>query len=232
MIHNNLVLITGGAKGLGQYVAKRFLLHGFTVIVTSRESAFHNATSISHNTIINQQLDVTNVRSIENLFSWINALDVKLSVLINNAGVGIFNSFHKISLEEWNLVLQTNLTGAFQCAKETYINMLKNEGGRIINIGSIAEKIPLAQNAAYGVSKAGLRLLSSIINEEGAAHKIRSTHVTLGAVYTDIWKNRNGFNKEDMLDPDLVAKQIVHVALQPLDIRIDHIEILPEKGVL
>lgn len=230
-VKNKTILVTGGRVGLGEAVAKKLLEAGHTVIVTSRIFNFANITSIQQNSLISQRMDVTSESSIKQVFAWIDTLNIKIDVLINNAGVGIFKPFSEITLEEWNIMVQTNLTGAFLCCKEAYKNMKKN-GGRIINIGSIVEKIPLSFNAAYAATKTGLKSLSATINEECKFDKVRVTHIILGATNTEIWKTREGFSKEDMLDPEVVANQISNIALLPLSIRIDNIEIVPEKGVL
>lgn len=226
------ILVTGADRGLGRVVADRLVHLGHRVIATSRTYKYTHDTIVSGEKLIKQYLDVTNEDSVKHLFGWLNLLNIKLDVLVNNAGMGIFKPLVETTLKEWNDVIQTNLTGAFLCSKEACKNMQTGGGGRIINIGSIASKIPLACNAAYGASKSGLKLLSDILNEEKKHEKIRVTYVTLGATYTDIWKTRTGFKKEDMLDPALVADYLSYIALLPLEMRIDNVEILPEKGIL
>lgn len=229
---SKIILITGANTGLGKYVANKLLNKGCTVIATSRSFDFTGYKSISSNDLIHQHLDVRDENSVKKLFSWINSINVKVDVLINNAGVGFFKPIIETSLEEWNDMILANLTGSFLCSKEAYKNLKNNGGGRIINIGSIAEKHPLPFNSGYGASKSGLRYLSGSLNEEGKQDKIRVTHITLGATNTDIWQTRTEFKKEDMLNPEIVADSITNIALMPLDIRIDNVEILPPKGVL
>ena len=226
------ILITGGNGGLGKSIANKLVQLNHRVIVTSRAFEPKYEDIVSDNRLIKQYLDVTDECSVKQLFTWLTTSNIKLDILINNAGIGVFKPLVEITLDEWNSVIATNLTGAFLCAKEACKNMQVNGGGRIINIGSVAEKIPLPDNAVYGASKGALKIFSAILNEEAGHEKIRATHITLGATYTDIWKTRLEFNKEDMLDPSLVADYISYIALLPLSIRIDHVEILPEKGIL
>lgn len=229
---NKIALVTGGSRGLGKHIINKLLSNGITVISTSRKFQFDNSTNIQDKKLIEQYLDVTNESSVNNLFSWIKSLNKELFVLVNNAGIGVFKSFLDIPLKEWELIIQTNLTGSFLCSREASKIMIQHGGGRIINIGSIADKLPLPFNTAYGVSKAGLRSLSAIVNEEYKFNKIRITHVCLGAVNTDIWDNREGFSTNDMLQPEVVADCITYLALLPLNVRLDNIEIFPEKGAL
>ncbi|HLX53888.1 MAG TPA: SDR family oxidoreductase, partial [Aquella sp.] len=177
-------------------------------------------------------LDVTNASSIDQFFLWLSQQNQQLSILINNAGVGIFKPIIKISLEEWNTIIATNLTGAFLCSKHACILMNKSGGGRIINIGSVVELAGIADNAAYAASKSGLRAMSFVISEEGRNTNITSTHITLGAVYSDIWKDRPGFNKKDMLNIEHVSETIKYIAGLSYDVRIDSLEITPATKIL
>lgn len=229
---DKLVLITGGTVGLGRALAAQLVSSGIKVIVTSRRAIFNETTTLPTGNVFVQQLDVTSEESVIKLFTWLHSLPEKLDVLINNAGTGIFKPLEDITLDEWNTTIQTNLTGAFLCAREAYKLLKTHGGGRIINIGSIANNIPLINNLAYGASKWGLKGLSANLGEEGKAHRIRVTHVTLGATYTDIWKMRPEFCQADMLDPNEVAACLAHIISLPLSIAINHIELLPEKGVL
>jgi len=230
---NQIAIVTGGERGLGKEIANRLIKNGIKVIVTSRSYEFNTSCKdFKKQMLIKQHLDVTNENSVIEFFAWIRSLKKQLIILVNNAGVGIFKPFTETTLNEWESMIQTNLTGAFLCAREVSKIMLKNGGGRIINIGSIVEKIPLTNNAAYGASKSGLKGLSNLLNEEYKRNKIRVTHVCLGASYTDIWCGREGFSKEDMLDATVVADCIAFIAFLPLSVRLDNIEIFPEKGVL
>lgn len=228
-----VALITGGIRGIGYHLAQRLSQVGVTVIATSRQVAFQETFSLSNEgSVIQQHLDVTREDSVKKLFKWLQHSELSLDILVNNAGIGIYKPIEEITLADWELTLRTNLTGAFLCAQAAYNQMCAAKGGRILNIGSIAEKIPFSNNLAYGVSKHGLKGFSAIFAEEGKFNKVRVTHVTLGAVNTEIWNTRPEFNKADMLDPQQVAATLAHVCMLPLDIRLDSIEILPEKGVL
>jgi NAD(P)-dependent dehydrogenase (short-subunit alcohol dehydrogenase family) len=129
-------------------------------------------------------LDVRDEASVTHCFQALYKQYGRLDVLINNAGIGVFRPFEDISLAEWDDVLRTNLTGAFLCCRAAFPLLRNTGGGRIINIGSVADRVPLAGNAAYGASKFGLRGLSQILSEEGKDDRIRVTHLSLGAVYT------------------------------------------------
>ena len=230
MLNEGVVLITGGTRGIGYAVAKKLANDNITTIVTSRENIFCED-EIKPNSINYQSLDVTNEASVDRLFSWISNQKFKLAVLINNAGVGVFKSLLETSLEDWNFVLTTNLSGAFLCSKQAF-RLMQESGGRIINIGSIVELSGTVDNSAYAASKSGLKSLSLVISEEGKNYNITSTHLTLGAVYSEIWKERAEFNVNDMLDIQHVANTISYIANLPSNIRMDTLEITPMTKIL
>src|SRR6185437_2465587 len=231
MLKDKLIIITGGKGGLGLAMAKKLNENMATVITTSRDICF-NPNRITPNTINQQYLDINDASSVDQFFLWVSQQNQQLSILINNAGVGIFKPFTEISLEEWNAIISTNLTGAFQCSKHACLLMNKSGGGRIINIGSVVELAGIANNAAYAASKSGLRAMSFVISEEGRKTNITSTHITLGAVYSDIWKDRPGFNKADMLNIKHLSDTIEYIAGLPCDVRIDSLEITPATKIL
>lgn len=90
----------------------------------------------------------------------------------------------------------------------------------------------LPGNTVYGASKWAMRGLAKTLAEELKDQSIRVTHVSLGAVYTEIWHGRAGFNKDDMLAVEEAAQSLAHVALLPLRVRVDEMDLTPGKGTL
>lgn len=226
-----LAVITGGAKGIGAAMANAFSERGVKVIATSRDYLFNETRSLTE-TITKQQLDVTNINSVESFFRWLSSLERPVHFFVNNAGIGVFKSLEEIDISEWKSVIETNLTGAFLCLKYAYPLLKSAKGARVINMGSISEQRGLEKNAAYAASKLGLKALSQTINEDWKNDNIFCTHVILGATATEIWNGRKGFSIEDMLNAKEVAELIVNSAMSPFKIRIDTFEILPKMGIL
>jgi NAD(P)-dependent dehydrogenase (short-subunit alcohol dehydrogenase family) len=231
VMKDQVVLVTGGARGIGRAVSEAFVANGATVIATSRrgpKGALHE----SAHGLVETHLDVVDESSIDSLFAAIEHTYGRLDVLVNNAGVGVFKPITELSLDEWQLTLATNLTGAFLCARAAFSVMKQRGGGRIIHIGSVADTHPLPTGAAYGASKFGLRGLHLVLNEEGKAFGVRSSLVSPGAVATDIWNGRPGFEPSDMLRPEDVAASVLDIARRPLSVRIDEVRLMPPKGIL
>lgn len=229
-----IVLVVGGSGGIGSAAAKLLCDAGAIVITASNDVAL---TSL-FNVIVDQpsiypiHVDVTSEISVLRLFGIIQDQFGKIDVLINCAGYSVFRPLTELSMEDWNQVLQVNLTGTFLCIREAFKLMKSRGGGRIINLGSVNDYLALPDAGAYAASKFGVRGLTQIINEEGKSHSIRSTLLTLGAVSTRLWDGRPGFKREEMLQPFQVAETMVHVAFLSLDIRMDEIRMFPSKGVL
>jgi NAD(P)-dependent dehydrogenase (short-subunit alcohol dehydrogenase family) len=169
---------------------------------------------------------------VQNLFQHIEDSGANLHSLVHCAGVGVFRTLAELTLDEWNYVISTNLTGAFLCTRAAIRHMKPRGGGRIIHIGSVAGETPLTANGAYGTSKAALSMLTKIINEEHKADGIRGTLLRLGAVFTDVWGSRPEFSRTDMLSVEDVASTISHVLSQPPHVRVDEIVVMPSKGIL
>jgi NAD(P)-dependent dehydrogenase (short-subunit alcohol dehydrogenase family) len=227
-----VVVVTGGARGLGSAVARLMAREGAAVWATSRKAPRTPASAPRAGEVREAFLEVTDEASVVALFSHVVASHGRLDVLVSNAGAGLFKPVTETTLEEWEGVLRTNLTGTFLCCREAFKPMRSQGGGRIIAIGSVAGYMPLAGNGAYGASKYGLRGFCEILNEEGKAHGIRVSVVHPGATYTDIWVGREGFDPKDMLQPDDVAQTVLDIARRPLHVRIDEVKILPPKGIL
>jgi len=227
------VVVTGGSRGLGKTTAALLARHGARVLATSRTAeplAPSRLPGPGQTTAV--ALDVTQEPSVLRLFSALDAAGVTPDVLVNNAGVGLFKPLTETRMEEWEQVLRTNLTGAFLCAREAFRRMAKGAGGRIINVGSIAGQVPLADNAAYAASKFGLRGLSQVMSVEGAARNVRVSLIQLGATWTELWQGREGFDPAQMLKAEDLAQTVLEIAQRPLHVRVDEVTVLPPRGIL
>ncbi len=221
------VLVTGGTRGIGLAIAQRCAAEGAAVLATGRmapaqEPAWSQA-SVTHT-----RLDVRDEAAVDALFARLGTLDV----LVNNAGAAVFKPFAELSLGDWRDVVDTNLTGAFLCSRAAVRAMVPRGGGRLIHIGSVADHLALPGNGAYGTSKAGLRMLSGVLNAELWEKGVRSSLVSIGAVNTGMIAGRHAVDPAKLLSPADVAEQVVAIAAQRLEVRIDEVRVLPSREVL
>jgi glucose 1-dehydrogenase len=117
----------------------------------------------------------------------------RLDILVNNAGIEKKFSFIDYPIEEWNKIIAVNLTGTFLCSQTAAKQMIaQGGGGRIINISSIHEDLPMTLNAPYCATKGGIRMLMRTIAVELAPHQITVNNIGPGAIYTPIDKDVEG----------------------------------------
>ena len=181
-------------------------------------------------------LDVRSSVSVAHFFAAVDDIIDKeglpLTVVVHCAGVALHRSLEDTDDERFDDVIATNLGGTFRICRQSIPRLRRAGGGRLFTIGSVADRQILPNNAAYGPSKFGVRALTGTINLEHAHEQIRATLVSPGAVATPIWGSSPAFATDDMLRPHDIAAAILAVIQMPLRVRVDAIEVLPERGVL
>jgi NAD(P)-dependent dehydrogenase (short-subunit alcohol dehydrogenase family) len=183
-------IITGSDSGIGKATAVRLARDGFDVGVTwhsDREGAEETAREIREldRGVVVTQLDVTRFADAANTIASVAGELGGLDVFVNNAGGGETHPFLEFPLEDWQRVLDRNLTGAFVCAQSAAQVMVESgTEGRIVNVTSVHEHIPLREAAAYCAAKAGLGLLTKVMALELAEHGITVNAVAPGEIAT------------------------------------------------
>ena len=138
-----------------------------------------------------------------------------------------------MSLQDWQQVLDLNLTSIFECIKAALPAMRSLGSSTIINVASIAAKSAFPNWGAYTVSKAGLVALSKVLSAEERANGVRVVTIYPGAVNTPIWDTDTvnaDFDRSKMLTPDLVAQAIVDTVLLPQQAVIEELTLMPSAG--
>ena len=156
-LKNKRVLITGGASGIGSETVSRFIEEGSLVIIIDLdETALLNKKQNTPDLVGAIKGDVSKPSEVENAFKKVKELMGGIDVLINNAGISIRDTFMNISYEEWQKVINVNLTGVFLVAQAAAKMMLEGKGGTIINMGSTNGITGYPFYASYNASKAGV----------------------------------------------------------------------------
>lgn len=184
-------LITGGGSGIGLGCARELVVDGATVVLAARnadrlESAAVELRSIAEGgaEVLTIACDVTDESSVSAACA-VAAETGRLTMVVANAGFGTGGPIHLTSLEEWNSVLATNLTGAFLTIKHSVAYLAGNGGGSIVGISSIAGPVTHRFMTPYDVSKAGLEMLIRQTADELGCRNIRANAVRPGLVPTD-----------------------------------------------
>ena len=182
---SKVVLITGASSGIGKSIAEFLLQKGFVVYGTSR-----NPSKITNSPFKLIELDVTDATSIANATKSIVALEGRIDVLINNAGMGITGPLEETPTKEMRRVFETNFFGAIEMMKAVLPTMRAQQNGLIINITSIAGYMGLPFRGVYSATKGALELITEATRMEVKQFGIRIVNVAPGDFATNIAAGR------------------------------------------
>lgn len=189
-----VALVTGSSRGLGEATIRRFHLAGANVVVNYYPDAAGEQKKLADAIVADLKeravaiaCDVTQMSQVESLMKQIVSHFGGLDIVVNNAGVLRDRTLSKMTEEEWNTVIQTNLTGVFHVCK-TAASHLRN-GGRIVNLGSIASSVGFFGQANYAAAKAGVAAMARVLSKELAKRQITVNTVAPGVVLTEMGKS-------------------------------------------
>mgnify|MGYP001265129805 FL=1 len=196
MIKGN-VFVSGASRGIGKNIATLFSNNGFKVIGTSR-----NEFSIAdcNDNFIPLKLDITSRENINDCFNYLKDKNLLPNILINNAGITADQIFMRMKDEDWDNVIETNLTGTFNLSKIFIKNMIKNKNGRIINISSVSGLMGNPGQVNYASSKAALSGFTKSLAKEVGSRNITVNSVAPGYIDTDMTSFLDADAKEKILN--------------------------------
>jgi glucose 1-dehydrogenase len=191
-LQDKVAIVTGAATGIGQAIAVRFAREGAAVVIDyigKPEVAANTQALIlsfgGKSTAV--EADISKPDQVQNLIDAAVKAFGHLDIVVNNAGIEKKVAFVDYPLEELQKILDVNLIGPFLVSQAAARQMIQQgRGGRLINISSVHEDLPMPTNAAYCVSKGGLRMLTRTIAVELAKDKITVNNIGPGAVFTPI----------------------------------------------
>jgi glucose 1-dehydrogenase len=211
LLQGRKALVTGASSGIGKATAERLGREGANVCINyyshnEREDAEQVAAALtkSGRSAIAVQADVGDEDGVKRMVAQATGELGGLDLLVNNAGIEKQAPLLEMSLDDWNAVMRTNLTGAFLCLREAGMVMAQGGGGIVVNISSVHEFIPWPGFAHYCSSKAGMKLLMETAARELARTKIRVVNIAPGAIVTPI----NKFVLDDPEAEHAVEKEI------------------------
>jgi glucose 1-dehydrogenase len=194
-LKNKVAVITGAGTGIGQGIAEVFVREGAAIVVDyvgkagSAEQTL-SAIKSAGGRAIGVEADISDETQVKSLMEQAVAAFGRLDILVNNAGIESKFAFVDFPLDHFQKIIAVDLMGPWLCAQAAARQMIKQGGGgRIINISSVHEDLPMPTNAAYCAAKGGLRMLMRTIAVELAPHKITVNNIGPGAIYTPIDKD-------------------------------------------
>lgn len=227
------VLVTGASRGIGAAVARRFAMSGARVALLARDKDALRALAREIGggavALACDIRDTTTLkRAIDQLPTLIGGAP---DIIVNNAGAFMISSAHETSVEAFSDTLAVNLTAPFAVVRALLPAFRHRKSGHVVTIGSIADRVTFAGNAAYAASKHGLRALHEVLREELRGTGVRVSLVSPGPVDTDLWNpidpdQHPGFTpRAAMLSADAVADAVHYAVTAPLSLNVDELRL-------
>jgi NAD(P)-dependent dehydrogenase (short-subunit alcohol dehydrogenase family) len=235
-----IALVTGAGSGIGRAVAVGLLRAGYAVALVGRRAAALEATAAEAETpgkALILPADVTRADAVRDAFARTHAEFGRLDLLFNNAGVSApAVPLEEVTLEQWQTVVDVNVTGVFLCTQEAFRIMKAQvpRGGRIINNGSIAAHVPRPHAAPYAASKHAVTGLTRAAALDGRAFDIACGQIDIGNAATDMARGYaggvlqpNGTTAvEPLLDVRHVVDAVLYMAGLPVEANVPFITVM------
>jgi 3-oxoacyl-[acyl-carrier protein] reductase len=226
MLKGRVALVTGASRGIGRAIALKLARHGAAVIVNyrgSHQSAQEVVREIEAfgGEAVALGADVSNGEEVKKMIAEIKERFGRLDILVNNAGINEDSLLLRMKSENWEKVINTNLTGTFNCTREALKLILKSDSGSIINISSVVGQIGNAGQCNYAAAKAGIIGFTRSLAREMAGRNVRVNAVAPGFIDTDMTAKLSQEVREKLLaqipmgklgSPEDVANAVLFLA--------------------
>lgn len=232
-LSDQVAVVTGASRGIGAAIAEKLADLGMQVIITGRDrkalDGVEDRIAQQGGRCEGHLYDVTSLADMTGLATYVHDDFGRLDVLVNNAGVGLFGTpLHEMQPSDWDRIMDTNLKGVFYSIRAMAPMMIRQGGGHIINISSIASKNPVANGAAYAASKWGLNGLSYSVAEELRNYGVRVSVVCPGSTDTGLRRAAAG-DTSRMLLPEDIAHAVAMLVTQAPQSFVSEIIVRPTR---
>lgn len=227
-------LIVGGSSGIGAASARVLTEQGARAILVGRRADALSAVAkaLPASRVHTITADVTNANDVDRMFCEALAWSPRIDMLVNGAGASFTSTIDRFPLDQWQRIVDTNLTSVFLCCRAAVPIMKKQGGGHIVNLASVAAKMAFPEWGPYCATKFALVGLSRALQEEVRADGIKVTLLYPGSVDTPLWETfPNNFDRTRMLNVDDVARAISYLAQQPAHMVVDELSLIYAGGV-
>ena len=225
-----VAVVTGAGRGIGRAIAEKLAASGAQVVIAARsgdelDAAAGEMTAAGWS-VRPQVVDVTDEKSVCELFETVAGELGRLDIVVNNAGIGIFGPLAEFGADDFDRVIQVNLRGTFLCCREAMRCMIPRSSGYIINISSVVGFKGYVDQSVYTASKHGVMGLTKALALEAREHGVRVSAVLPGGVDTEmIRQSRPDIVADDMMQPSDIAEVAAFLLSLPDRAAIDEIYI-------
>lgn len=239
-----VAIVTGAGSGIGRAVTLKLLANGFQVVLAGRrQGALEETLSLarddaSHGLAIST--DVTDAESVQRLFDEAAAAFGRVDVIFNNAGISAPGKLlEDLTVEEWQQVVDVNLTGPFLCTQAAFRQMKQQNpmGGRIINNGSVSAWAPRPNSSPYTATKHAITGLTKSTSLDGRKYNIACGQIDIGNAGTDMTSRMSqgvpqadgSMATEPTIDVNHIADAVLYMASLPLDANVQFMTTMATK---
>jgi 3-oxoacyl-[acyl-carrier protein] reductase len=222
-------IVTGAGTGIGAAVARRLGGDGYGIALVGRREEPLEAVAAELEAAVVVPADVGAAGEAERVVAAAVQRFGGVDVLVNNAGIGRFANVADMSLDDWQQIIETNLSGVFYCSRAAIPAMKARGAGFIVNISSLAGKNPFTTGAAYCASKAGLNAFSEALMQEVRHDNIRVSYVLPGSVSTGFGDRGSSGEAEWKLTPEDVARVVVDLIAHDARSLPSRVELRPSR---
>jgi NAD(P)-dependent dehydrogenase (short-subunit alcohol dehydrogenase family) len=236
-----IAIVTGAGSGIGRAVTRSLIAADYRLVLAGRRAdalrETLSGTAASPDQALVVPTDVTDPAAVATLFERARREYGRVDVLFNNAGIfGVAAPFDDVPLDQWQAVVDTNLTGSFLCAQAAFQTMKSQDpqGGRIINNGSISAHVPRPHAVAYTATKHAITGLTRAISLEGRPFSIACGQIDIGNAVTELSENLGrgtlqadgSVRAEPLMDVKNAAEAVVFMAGLPLDANVQFLTVM------
>ena len=202
---NKVAIVTGGSRGIGRAIVEALAGRGCDIAFNyskSHEAALELEKAIKAKGV-RCKAECVDIKDFEDVKEWIARVKEdfgRVDILVNNAGIVIDKPLMMMSREDWDQVLDTNLSGMFNAAKACIVTFMKQKSGDIVNISSVSGVIGLPGQTNYSASKGGMNAFTKALAKEVARYGVRVNAVAPGFIETDILSHFTDDKKKEIAD--------------------------------
>lgn len=240
--NRKVAIITGAGSGIGRAISIALCKKQWCVVLAGRreDTLIQTSKECDEERALVVPTDLNNPESIKNLFEQTISVFSRLDLLINNAGIsGSSKSLEELSLEEWQNIISTNLTGAFLCTQAAF-KIMKHQnpiGGRIINNGSISAHVPRPNSAPYTASKHAITGLTKSTSLDGRTFHIACGQIDIGNATSAMTKKMGkgvlqadgAFIIEPTIDVKAIVDAVVYMSSLPLEANVPFMTVMANQ---